>query len=241
MFLKDAHSSLDMVYDEEHRARDEHHPQQLMSVPVSDFKLSVRVRNCLHRMNIHTWATSSHTEEELLASKNSARPRSPRSRRCSHSATCVSASTAKSLPRHPLRARKPPRRSRHRRRGGPHHAHRPTRPVAPQPQVHGAPGHRHPRPTRRPHARGVAREPQLRPHVADGSRREARPPRPPTQGKPPPARRRGIGRRRRRRGHHERQSPIDPSSSTSAVLPVSPHSWTGSASVGRPSPPAPQP
>jgi len=70
MFLKDAHASLDMVYDED-RQREMERRAQLMSVPISDFELSVRVRNCLQRMNIHTLGDLvAHTEEELLASKN---------------------------------------------------------------------------------------------------------------------------------------------------------------------------
>jgi DNA-directed RNA polymerase subunit alpha len=70
MFLKDAHASLDMVYDED-RQREMERRAQLMSVPISDFELSVRVRNCLQRMNIHTLGDLvRHTEEELLASKN---------------------------------------------------------------------------------------------------------------------------------------------------------------------------
>jgi len=70
LYLKDAHASLDMVYDED-RQRELDRRAQLLSVPVSDFELSVRVRNCLQRMNIHTLGDLvAHTEEELLASKN---------------------------------------------------------------------------------------------------------------------------------------------------------------------------
>jgi len=70
MYLKDARASLDMVYDED-RQRELDRKTQLLSVPVSDFELSVRVRNCLQRMNIHTIGDLvSHTEEELMASKN---------------------------------------------------------------------------------------------------------------------------------------------------------------------------
>ncbi|NQT89611.1 tetratricopeptide repeat protein [bacterium] len=70
MFLSDAHASLDMVYDEDHQ-RELDRRAVLLAVPVSDFELSVRVRNCLQRMDIHTLGNLvSHTEEELLASKN---------------------------------------------------------------------------------------------------------------------------------------------------------------------------
>ncbi|MFP4056885.1 MAG: DNA-directed RNA polymerase subunit alpha C-terminal domain-containing protein [Candidatus Brocadiia bacterium] len=70
MYLKDAHASLDMEFDED-RQREMDRRAELLAVPVSDFELSVRVRNCLQRMNIHTLGDLvSHTEEELLASKN---------------------------------------------------------------------------------------------------------------------------------------------------------------------------
>ena len=70
MFLKDAHASLDMVYDED-RQRELDRRNKLLGVPVSDFEFSVRVRNCLQRMNIHTLGDLARlTEEELLASKN---------------------------------------------------------------------------------------------------------------------------------------------------------------------------
>jgi DNA-directed RNA polymerase subunit alpha len=70
MYLSDAHASLDMVYDED-RQREMARKAELLAVPVSDFELSVRVRNCLQRMDIHTLGDLVyHTEEELLASKN---------------------------------------------------------------------------------------------------------------------------------------------------------------------------
>lgn len=70
LFLKDAHASLDMVFDED-RQRELDRQSKLLAIPVSDFELSVRVRNCLQRMNIYTLGELvHHTEEELLASKN---------------------------------------------------------------------------------------------------------------------------------------------------------------------------
>ncbi|MFC1805420.1 DNA-directed RNA polymerase subunit alpha C-terminal domain-containing protein [Planctomycetota bacterium] len=70
MFLRDAHASMDMVYDED-RARELERMGKLLSVPVTDFELSVRVRNCLQRMNIVSVGDLvHHTEEELLTSKN---------------------------------------------------------------------------------------------------------------------------------------------------------------------------
>ncbi|HUT36802.1 MAG TPA: DNA-directed RNA polymerase subunit alpha C-terminal domain-containing protein [Planctomycetota bacterium] len=70
MFLKDAHGALDMTYDED-RQRELERRQKLMEIPVSDFEFSVRVRNCLQRMNLDTLGDlCSMTEDELLASKN---------------------------------------------------------------------------------------------------------------------------------------------------------------------------
>jgi DNA-directed RNA polymerase subunit alpha len=70
LFLKDAQASGDMLYDEEaQRKRDR--LAQVLSVPVSDFELSVRSRNCLQKMGIHTLGDLTRcTEQELLASKN---------------------------------------------------------------------------------------------------------------------------------------------------------------------------
>jgi DNA-directed RNA polymerase subunit alpha len=70
LFLKDAQASGDMLYDEEaQRKRDR--IAQVLSVPVSDFELSVRSRNCLQKMGIHTLGDLTRcTEQELLASKN---------------------------------------------------------------------------------------------------------------------------------------------------------------------------
>jgi len=70
MFLKDAHASLDMSYDED-RQRELERREKLMAIPVNDFEFSVRVRNCLQRMNLETLGDLCRlTEEELLASRN---------------------------------------------------------------------------------------------------------------------------------------------------------------------------
>ncbi len=70
MFLKDAHASLDMSYDED-RQRELERREKLMSIPISDFEFSVRVRNCLQRMDIRTLGDLCRlTEEELLVARN---------------------------------------------------------------------------------------------------------------------------------------------------------------------------
>jgi DNA-directed RNA polymerase subunit alpha len=70
LFLKDAQASGDMFYDEDaQRKRDR--ASQVLNVPVSDFELSVRSRNCLQKMGIHTLGDLARcTEADLLASKN---------------------------------------------------------------------------------------------------------------------------------------------------------------------------
>jgi DNA-directed RNA polymerase subunit alpha len=70
LFLKDAQASSDMFYDEDaQRKRDR--MSQVLSIPVTDFELSVRSRNCLQKMGIMTLGDLTRcTEQELLGSKN---------------------------------------------------------------------------------------------------------------------------------------------------------------------------
>lgn len=70
LFLKDAKASSEMHFDEEaQRKRDR--MSQILNLPVSDFELSVRSRNCLKNMGIMSLGDlCAHTEQELLASKN---------------------------------------------------------------------------------------------------------------------------------------------------------------------------
>ena len=70
MFFRDADASRDMLYDEEAR-RQQDRLSQILSIPVTDFELSVRSRNCLQKMGINTLGDLTQcTEAELLASKN---------------------------------------------------------------------------------------------------------------------------------------------------------------------------
>ncbi|MEM9186981.1 MAG: DNA-directed RNA polymerase subunit alpha C-terminal domain-containing protein [Planctomycetota bacterium] len=70
LFFKDADASRDMYYDEEAR-RQQDRLSQVLSIPVTDFELSVRSRNCLQKMGIMTLGDLTETtEQELLASKN---------------------------------------------------------------------------------------------------------------------------------------------------------------------------
>jgi DNA-directed RNA polymerase subunit alpha len=70
LYLKDAAASGEMFYDEETQKRNDR-LQQILNVPVTDFELSVRSRNCLQRMGVRTLGDLSRiTEAELLASKN---------------------------------------------------------------------------------------------------------------------------------------------------------------------------
>jgi len=70
LFVKDAEASLTMHYspeDEQIREQD----RIVMEIPITDFELSVRSRNCLKRMNIRTLGDLTRvTESQLLASKN---------------------------------------------------------------------------------------------------------------------------------------------------------------------------
>jgi len=70
LFFKDADASRDMYYDEEARRRQDR-LAQILSVPVTDFELSVRSRNCLQKMGIMTLGDLTQTtEQDLLTSKN---------------------------------------------------------------------------------------------------------------------------------------------------------------------------
>src|SRR5207253_10953099 len=70
LFMKDAHASLSMYYnpEEEHAFN---RFSQVLEIPVTDFELSVRSRNCLKKMNIRTLGDLTRvTEQQLLSSKN---------------------------------------------------------------------------------------------------------------------------------------------------------------------------
>jgi DNA-directed RNA polymerase subunit alpha len=70
LFLKDVLSCKDMYYDED-QERDLEKRNAILDIPISDFELSVRSRNCLKKMNINTLGDLLHTTEaDLLAYKN---------------------------------------------------------------------------------------------------------------------------------------------------------------------------
>jgi DNA-directed RNA polymerase subunit alpha len=70
LFFRDADASRDMFYDEDARRRMDR-LGQVLSIPVTDFELSVRSRNCLQKMGVMTLGDLTKTsEQELLASKN---------------------------------------------------------------------------------------------------------------------------------------------------------------------------
>ena len=70
LFYKDAQASLTMYYnpEEEHAIS---RFSQVLEIPVTDFELSVRSRNCLKKMNIRTLGDLTRvSEQQLLSSKN---------------------------------------------------------------------------------------------------------------------------------------------------------------------------
>ncbi len=70
LFLKDLKASRTMYYDEDQEQRIARH-NAVLDIPVTDFELSVRARNCLKKMNIRTLGDLVRTTEpELLAYKN---------------------------------------------------------------------------------------------------------------------------------------------------------------------------
>lgn len=69
LFMKDVDSARSMFYEDDER-RDERR-SALMEMPITDFELSVRSRNCLKKMNIHTLGDLMKvTEPELMGFKN---------------------------------------------------------------------------------------------------------------------------------------------------------------------------
>ena len=70
LFLKDAQASTTMYYDEDQAKRIAKR-NAVLDIPVTDFELSVRARNCLKKMNIRTLGDLVRTTEpELLSYKN---------------------------------------------------------------------------------------------------------------------------------------------------------------------------
>lgn len=70
LYMKDVQGSRDMYYDEEH-ARDLAKRSAQLDIPVTDFELSVRARNCLKKMQIRTLGDLLRiSEAELLSYKN---------------------------------------------------------------------------------------------------------------------------------------------------------------------------
>ena len=70
LFLKDIEASSNMYYDED-AVRRQRDLDQVMQIPISDFELSARSRNCLERAGIYTLGDlASSTEQDLLGGKN---------------------------------------------------------------------------------------------------------------------------------------------------------------------------
>ena len=70
LYLKDAEAGLNMLYDDD-KVKKQDKEIEVLNIPISDFELSVRSKNCLERMNIITLADLTKvTEYELLSYKN---------------------------------------------------------------------------------------------------------------------------------------------------------------------------
>ena len=69
-FLESVRSSFTMVYDE-HTQKEREQRDAVLDMPISDFELSVRSRNCLRQMNFNTLGDLLRASEaELLSYKN---------------------------------------------------------------------------------------------------------------------------------------------------------------------------
>lgn len=70
LFLRDAQASVTMYYNPEEEQSFSRF-SQVLEIPVTDFELSVRSRNCLKKMNIKTLGDLTRcSEQQLLSSKN---------------------------------------------------------------------------------------------------------------------------------------------------------------------------
>jgi len=69
LYMKDVESARSMYYDEDDHRGDRRNA--VLDIPISDFELSVRSRNCLKKMNMRTLGDLLKTsEQELLSYKN---------------------------------------------------------------------------------------------------------------------------------------------------------------------------
>ena len=70
LYLRDIDAAHDMYYDED-SLKNQARMKQILEIPVSDFELSVRSRNCLQKMGIARLGDLTRvTEQDLLAGKN---------------------------------------------------------------------------------------------------------------------------------------------------------------------------
>ena len=70
LYMKDVESARSMYYDEDADRRGDRR-NAVLEIPISDFELSVRSRNCLKKMNIRSLGDLLRTsEQELLSYKN---------------------------------------------------------------------------------------------------------------------------------------------------------------------------
>jgi DNA-directed RNA polymerase subunit alpha len=70
LYAKDAAAGGNLLFDEDAQKRNER-LTQLLGIPVTDFELSVRSRNCLQKMGVRTLGDLTRTtEQQLLTSKN---------------------------------------------------------------------------------------------------------------------------------------------------------------------------
>ena len=70
LYLDDARAAMYMYYDEDMEKKEDR-LNQILRIPITDFELSVRARNCLNKMQITTLGDLvQRTEQELLSYKN---------------------------------------------------------------------------------------------------------------------------------------------------------------------------
>ena len=169
--LQRPEASRDMFYDDDAMKKRDR-MGQVLGIPVTDFELSVRSRNCLQKMGVNTLGDLARTSEaDLLASKNFGETslveikrndglQGPALGQLAAERPATEASTSRS-------------RCRPTNRPCSIEADRRPEPLRACPQVHDPPGHQHDRRTGPPHGRRPAGVQELRRDQPERSPREA--------------------------------------------------------------------
>ena len=171
LFLKDADAARDMFYDEDARRRQDR-LSQVLGIPVTDFELSVRSRNCLQKMGIMTLGDLTRMQRARTARQQELRRNFAR-RNSRHAGVEGPGTRPICRPNSRRRAGLRARNALGRRTGPARSPDCRLEPFGAGPQVHGPPGPDHDRRIGAPHGRRSAGVQELRRHEPQRSPRKA--------------------------------------------------------------------